>query len=125
MLQAKKDEKWDMPVYSRHGHIAFGAGLAAGLQWACLRMPKWPLHPVGLLLVFTYYGEQLWISVLIGWLLRSAFVFFGGARLYTAVRPIFLGLILGEVFAVVFWFFIPIILRMLGKTYYVLAILPY
>jgi len=125
MLQAKEDGKWDMPVYSRHGHIAFGAALAGGLQWASLSMPKWPLHPVGLLLVYTYYGDRLWVSVLIGWLLRLTFVFFGGARLYMAARPIFLGLIMGEVFAVVFWFFIPIILRMFDKTYYVLEILPY
>ena len=60
--------------YSQWRHITFGAGLAGLLYWACAAMPKWPLHPVGLLLVRTWYGENAWASIFLGWLVKMVLV---------------------------------------------------
>lgn len=75
------------------GSAAF-TGLLAFLQ---LRVAWWPLHPIGYLMVFSYPVRRVWFSVLLGWLLKSLTVKFGGSRLLTAARPLVFGVILGEV----------------------------
>jgi hypothetical protein len=105
-------------------HIAFGAVLTAGLQYACLIMPKWPLHPVGLILVYTWWGQTVWISVAIGWLLQKVVAMFGGVRLYRRLRPAFIGLIIGESIAAIIWFSLSGILGLSGRAYEVIPILP-
>jgi len=105
------------PPYNQIGHIAFGAGLAGVLQWACLVMPKWPLHPIGLLMVYTYFSYWSCASIFLGWLVKVLLLHYGGARVYQRARPVFLGLIMGGVFANVFWAFVPSVLVFLGKSY--------
>jgi hypothetical protein len=116
--------KWDQPAYNRPAHMAFGAVLAGGLQYASLIMPKWPLHPVGLLLSYTWYGHTIWMSVAVGWLLRVVLILFGGARLYRRLRPVFIGLIIGEVLAAIVWFSVSGILAFYGQPYKIVSILP-
>lgn len=103
--------------YKRPMHILFGAGFAGLLQWACITMPKWPLHPIGILMACTYYGNFAWSSIFLGWLIKILLLRYGGSRLYRGAKPFFLGLIAGEVFATAFWAAIPAILVLLGKPY--------
>ena len=117
--------EWDQPAYNQRGHMAFGAALAGGLQYASLTMPKWPLHPVGLLLAYTWFGHTVWMSVAAGWLLRVVLILFGGARLYRRLRPVFIGLIIGEVMAAIVWFSVSGILALYGQPYKIVAILPF
>ncbi|MBT3380235.1 MAG: hypothetical protein HN742_00800 [Lentisphaerae bacterium] len=105
------------PLYSRPAHIAFGVALAGGLQWACMAMPSWPLHPIGIIMVNTFYGNQAWAGIFLGWLLKVLLVRYGGSRLYRKAKPFFLGLIVGEVSAAVLWCIVPSILVALGKSY--------
>lgn len=107
-------DSWHPAQYNQIGHLLFGAGLAGALQWACMMSPKWPLHPIGLFLPWTHYGEVTWASILIGWLLKVLIVRYGGARVYHAARPLFIGIIMGEVFAVVVWVLVPVILILMG-----------
>ncbi len=107
LLLEKYNGKWNKPVYNQTLHVAFGATLAAALQWACMVWPKWPIHPVGLLMVSGWGTIQVWIGVFFGWLLRNLIVFFGGSRLYTSARPIFIGLIIGEIIAAILWVLVP------------------
>jgi hypothetical protein len=85
------------------GHLLFGMALAGMLSWMCLRTPRWPFHPVGLLLVSTHYGNWGWPSIFLGWLAKSLILRYGGARAYRLARPAFLGLIVGEVLAAAYW----------------------
>ena len=96
------------PPYNQPAHIMFGALLAGGLYWACLHSPKWPLHPIGLLMVYTYFGHHAFASIFFGWLLKVLLLRFGGARVYRAAIPAVLGLMIGEVLASVFWAIEPI-----------------
>ncbi|MBN1675580.1 MAG: hypothetical protein JXR37_31350 [Kiritimatiellae bacterium] len=113
------------PTYNRPGHIAFGAALAGGLQWACLAIPRWPLHPVGIMMAYISYGQRTWFSILLGWLIKTLLVRYGGSRLYHAARPAFLGLVLGEVFAALFWGVMPAVLLALGVQYRIFDVLPF
>ena len=100
------------------GHLVFGMALAGGLSWLCLRTPRWPLHPIGLLIVSTHYGNWGWPSILLGWLAKSLILRYGGARAYRVARPVFLGLIIGEVFAAAFWCIEPAVMYyVFGSSY--------
>ena len=49
---------------------------------------------------------------------------YGGARTYRAAQPAVIGLIVGEVFASVFWRLVPAVLAILGRPYIVVPIQP-
>ena len=98
--------------------------LAAVLYWLCLAVPNWPIHPFGLMLVDSYYGHLAWGSIFIGWLLQVVIVKYGGARLYRRARPVFLGLIIGEVLASAVWAVAPIVLTMMGRNYIPVQVMP-
>jgi len=112
-------------AYNQVGHICFGAGLAAFLQVMCQLSARWPLHPVALLFVGNWYAHRVWFSVLLGWLIKVLVVRYGGARAYRTVRTLFMGLIIGEVVAVVFWVSVAGIVAALGYEYKVVSILPF
>lgn len=97
--------------------VLFGATLAGLLQWGCIAIPRWPLHPVGLLLVRQYYANVAWPSMFLGWLLQVLVVRYGGARIYAKARSVAIGVILGEILAVVFWRVVASELAILGLDY--------
>ncbi len=123
-------EKWQQqgvsssPLYNRTGHIILGIMYATVTLWLCMRFPAWPLHPVGFLVIWTYYGEVIWASVFIGWLARALVVRYGGARLYNDAKPVCLGLIFGELMATVFWSVLPAVVALLGHPYVNVPIRP-
>ena len=75
-------------------------GIGAGLSWifsiATHRLPRWPLHPAGLAIALTNTVSIDWFSVFLAWLIKAFVLRYGGIRLYTSIRPFFLGLILGK-----------------------------
>jgi hypothetical protein len=83
--------------------ILYGAAAAFLMQWLCAFSVKWPLHPLGLLLISTWTGSAVWFSVCVGWLIKTLVMKYGGPRIYTRARGLFLGLILGEVAAGAIW----------------------
>jgi hypothetical protein len=104
--------------------ILYGAILALVLYILCLSSPRWPLHPVALVLG-AWYGWHIWFNVLIGWFLRVMITRYGGARAYSRAKPIFLGMILGEIMAVAVWVVFGGIRAALGLPYMTVDILPY
>lgn len=55
-----------------------------------------PLHPMGLIVCRGWAMENFWLMVLIGWMLKVIIVRYGGLTAYQALRPLFLGLVLGD-----------------------------
>lgn len=96
--------------------MAFGAALAGGLLFLCIRFPGWPLHPIGLIFVHSSIGLRLCLSLALGWAARTLVVRYFGARAYRAGMPLFLGLILGEVFANAMWIIIPALQLLFGAN---------
>jgi len=110
--------------YNQPMHIFFGAGLAVFLMVMCQRIARWPIHPVALLFVGNWYAHRIWFSVLLGWSLKAMIMQIAGARGYRASRTLFLGIIIGEVTAVVFWTAVTAIVAVSGGEYQVVRILP-
>jgi len=120
MLGFWQKETGDGAQYSRLGHIGFGAALSVVLLCLCLLSPRWPLHPVALLLGGMGPTYLLWFNVFIGWLAKMLILRYGGSQLYSRARPFFIGLLMGEVFAIVFWGALGAVLGALGKSYQVI-----
>jgi len=99
---------------SQIGYIVWGGALAAVLLVLCTRFPGWPLHPIGLIFVHSSIGLRLCISLFFGWFLRTMILRYFGARAYRGAMPIFLGLILGEMFANVIWTLVPVLQIVFG-----------
>lgn len=83
------------------GWMAFGLLAVVLVSTLRFRWAWFPLHPVLLLVWDTYPMQNIWFSFLVGWLVKVAVVKFGGGRVYQSLKPLFLGLIFGELFAVV------------------------
>lgn len=80
---------------------ALGAGMFFGLMFLRLRFVNWPLHPIGLVPMYSWTSNQFGFSFFIGWVLKGLIVKAGGLKLYRQYRPFFLGIILGDVIAAV------------------------
>lgn len=113
-LKAFSRDSWNNAQHSRLGHTLFGFFLAIGLQIACLLSPMWPLHPAGLIVIHSEFFFALWPCIFLGWAIKRSIVIYGGAKAYRLAKPLFLGLILGEVFAAVLWAAVPAVLIWLG-----------
>ena len=59
----------------------------------------WPFHAVIFCIWNTGPANVIWFSFLLGWLLRTIIVKLGGEKNYITMKPLFLGLIFGEVAA--------------------------
>jgi hypothetical protein len=69
---------------------------------ARLRFTWWPLHP---LLFVTWCSTPLrlmGVSYLLAWLVKACVVRYGGTKAYNRLKPVFLGLIAGEVVGALF-----------------------
>jgi hypothetical protein len=110
--------------HNRAAHFSAGAGLTALLAALRLRFASWPLHPVGFLLVYTYPLTRIWLSVMIGWIAKVLIVNYGGAQLFRAARPVFIGMIIGEVGAAAVWLVVSLVRVAMGLDYSRVNVLP-
>lgn len=91
-------------------HQAAGFLLGGGLLWACAMSPGWPIHPVGMLFCQFSIGNMIWFSVFLGWLIKVGITGLFGGGAYRKARPVFVGLIFGELLAVIIWALVPVII---------------
>jgi hypothetical protein len=82
-------------------HKGVGAAIMTGLMIVQHRYLWWPFHPLGFP-IGCLFG-RMWFSVFVAWLLKAIILKYGGSRLYMWLRPVFLGLILGELVVAGFW----------------------
>ncbi len=92
-------------VYDYRLPIAFGAGAvtALGLSVGRMRFWWWPLYPLGYALMGSWTMIVFWFPVLVAWVIKSVLIRYFGMKTYMRLRPLFLGLILGEFFMAVLW----------------------
>ena len=60
------------------------------------RLPRWPLHPIGLAIQGNYGVTKTWISIFVAWAIKSILMRIGGADLYDRGKPFFLGLLVAQ-----------------------------
>ncbi len=110
--------------HSRLGFFGLGATITAMLAGAHLRWPAFPLHPIGFLMVYSWGVRVTWFSIFVGWLAKVLVVRFGGSHLLTVMRPVFLGLIVGEALAAAIWLLVSLFLAQYGFEYKAIRLLP-
>ena len=95
----KKLKLW-APDPGDMGLLASGAGLVLLFSLLRFRFARFPLHPVLFLVWGVYATSMVWASFLVGWAAKTLVVRFGGGKVYHQLRPLFIGLIAGELFIV-------------------------
>lgn len=83
--------------------VALGAAVTALLAFLRMRFYWWPLHPLGYAMCCSWTLIVFWFPIFVAWLLKTAIIRYGGMRLYTRLRPCFLGLIFGEFTCATMW----------------------
>lgn len=100
--------------FERLGWVGWGVLLGGVLLFLCARFPAWPLHPIGLIFVYSSIGLRLFMSLFIGWLIKVMLVRLVGATAYKTAMPLFLGLIVGEILANAIWILAPVLQLLFG-----------
>ena len=90
---------WDGLVF-----VAAGAGIMLLLILAQMRLPWWPLHPIGFPVGMMLYYP--WFNIFVAWLVKVVVMRYGGAAAYRRTQPFFLGLITGHCLCTVGWIII-------------------
>ena len=99
-------------------HLSFaglGAFLMGLLTFIKNRFVGFPIHPIGLAIGLPHPVQLIWPSVFFAWLLKALILKYGGPRLYTRLRPFFLGLVLGAFGSAGLWILIDLCTGMTGN----------
>ena len=83
--------------------LAVGIAVTTALVWARANITGFALHPLGYALCSSWTMIVFWFAAFAAWGIKSLLLRYGGIKLYRAARPIFLGFILGEFAAALFW----------------------
>jgi hypothetical protein len=93
------------PVPGAIPTIAVGFVIVIFLSLMRLRFTWWPIHPVLILVIFTYPILCFWAGFTFGWIIKISVLKFGGGRVYNRIKPMMAGIIAGEL-AWVFLYFL-------------------
>ena len=93
--------------------LGMGGLLTFAMMAARSRFLWFPFHPAGYLIGLTYPMHTLWFSIFLGWLAKVTILRFGGNDIYRKAIPLFLGVVLGEVFMMLVWLVVD---GIFGKT---------
>lgn len=88
--------------------LSFGAGLVILFGVLRLRLPKFPLHPLPLVVMGSWVLSRFWLSFFIGWLIKKILVMIGGNQLFDKAKPFFIGLFAGQCGILGFWVLVNI-----------------
>ncbi len=86
--------------WRRLSYMGVGGGAMALLYFLRLRLPWWPLHPIGLAVNCTYFTQKMLFSLFIAWTAKTIILKIGGVNLYRKSQPFFIGILVGYVVAV-------------------------
>ncbi len=91
------------PDWKAVSYVGMGA---AAMFVLCMMRQRflWFVHPLGYVAWMSpFMMNRLWLPILVGWLLKTLIVKFGGHTAYEKARPFFIGVIAGEAVAVTLW----------------------
>ena len=91
--------------------LTVGAAAVAVTSWLRLTFLWWPIHPLGLVMGTSYATRNLWFSLFLGWLFRVVTVRYSGLRGYIRFRPVFMGIIMGDVLGALLWDIVGLVTR--------------
>ena len=117
-MQAGPIARLGMIVPDGGAVIAFCVTFGLVLAFTALRyrFTWWPLHPVMLLMLATAQSMSGGFSFLLGWVVKSATVRYGGDAACRTLKPLMFGLIAGELMASVVPMLIGILYWVVTRT---------
>jgi hypothetical protein len=84
-------------------HFGGGALITLLMAWMRPRYTWFTLHPIGFVLASGFPAGYLWFSIFLGWLVKTAVTRWGGFHGYQTLRPLFLGLVIGDCLSAGVW----------------------
>jgi hypothetical protein len=91
-----------------------GAAVTLFLSYMRVRFSSWPFHPIGYAMGPSWPMIQLWFSIMVGWLMKTLILRYGGMQGFIRARPFFLGLVLGEFAVAGLWLIIDAVTGVQG-----------
>lgn len=113
-LSAYGERRFPAKQHNPYAHFGIGFVVTTFLEFAALRWTAWPLLPVGYVASHGSFIGAAWFSIFVGWLAKVLIVRFGGASLFNAMRPLFVGVIFGEALAAGVWLIVNAIVVLGG-----------
>jgi len=95
--------------WTNTGFMIFGSIFMLWLMWMRGVFVWWPIHPIGFTMLSAWGAFKLWPSIFLGWAMKYSIVRYGGLKAYRQARPVFLGLVLGEMTCAGIWAIIGMI----------------
>jgi hypothetical protein len=86
--------------------ISVGIAITLSLIVARSRFAWFPLHPLGYIVASGYPITELWFSFFVGWFIKTLLNRYAGHSGVQQVQPLMIGLILGNVCAMIVWMLI-------------------
>jgi hypothetical protein len=77
------------------------------------------IHEIQVPLNDTWIIANAWFSIFLGWLIKLGTIRWGGLRTYRTLRPLFLGLVLGNIACAGMWLIIDAITGMKGNVVHI------
>jgi hypothetical protein len=109
---------WDH-IQPRLFFTLVGAAMMGALLWLQHHVLWWPLHYIGLPIGDSWVMGWAWFSVFLGWLVKAVIFRFTGTPGYQACKPIFLGLIAGQLMGGAVWMVVDAVLGEVGNIVYI------
>ena len=91
------------PTGVQYVSMIIGALIVGAMAWMRLSFVWWPVHPLGFVMATSWASLNLWFSLFLGWLFKLLTIRYTGLRGYVQFRPLFMGVILGDVLGAVLW----------------------
>ena len=104
---------WPGAAFFTTGGVAM-----ALMMFARMRLPWWPLHPVGFPIGANYITEFMWFSIFFAWAVKVCVLRYAGSAVYQSSQSFFLGLIAGQVTSAGAWLVIDYFFGTLGNSIY-------
>ncbi len=109
---------WDH-IQPRLVFTAIGALLMGLLIYMQHHFLWWPLHYIGLPVSDSWVMGWAWFSVFLGWMLKSVIFKFAGTKGYFAYKPLFVGMIAGQLMGGAVWMVVDFIIGEIGNVVFI------
>ena len=106
-------------VVPRWMFTGIGAGFMSLLIFMRYRFLWFPVHYLGFPINDTWIIANAWFSIFLGWFIKLVTLRWGGLRTYRTLRPLFLGLVLGNIACAGMWLIIDAITGMKGNVVHI------
>ena len=114
MDTGRKLIQWDESVAPWHVVFVLVGGGWVGLSMLLRRALFWFPHPIGYIMFVNPLVKAYWFSFLLAWLVKRIVLKYGGKHTFDRVKPLFIGLIVGEIMACAFWVLLTWALSLTG-----------